>query len=66
MFRQFDLRSDDHRLTCWLPETAGLRVGALVTLRDHAEPDRHWEVVRMSATRLPAPPHQPWRVGGLL
>ena len=37
MYRQYDLRLDDYRLICWLESDAGLRVGALVTLREDPE-----------------------------
>lgn len=65
MYRQFDLRSDDHRLTCWLEDEARLRPGVLVTLKGDTE-ERHWEIVRASSTRLATPPDRRWRVGGLL
>lgn len=63
MFRQIDLRSDDHRLTAWVREQPGLKVGALITL---VGDERTWEVLRLSTLRLDAPPESRWRVGGLL
>lgn len=63
MFRQYDLRHNDDRLTCWLEEDPRVRVGVLLTLKGD---DRHWEVVRASSTRLPNPPDTRWRVGGLM
>lgn len=65
MYRQYDLRSDDHRLTCWLKDGHGLRPGTLVTLK--GDPDeRYWEVIRVSSTVLSDPPERRWQVGGLL
>jgi hypothetical protein len=64
MYRQFDLRCDDARMTCWLKEEPGLRRGALVTLK--GLDDRHWEVVRVSQMTLESPPDMRWKVGGLL
>lgn len=64
-YRQFDLRSDDHRLTCWLESDARLRPGVLVTLKGDLD-ERHWEIVRASQMQLADPPEKRWRVGGLL
>lgn len=68
MYRQFDLKSDDHRLTCWLKCDGDLRTkmkpGTLVTLKH--EPDRWWEVTRVGTLTLREPPRQFWKVGGLL
>jgi len=66
MYRQFQLRYDDARMTCWLrADDARLRPGTLVTLK--GDPDeRHWEIVRVSQAALPQPPDTRWRVGGLL
>ena len=66
MFRQVELRSDDHRLMCWLPHDARLRPDVLVTLQDHPEPDRYLEIVHMHHHVIEKAPYQPWRVGGLL
>jgi hypothetical protein len=66
IFRQYVLRSDKHRLVAWLDADAPLRVGHLVTLADHHEPERWWEIVHVYATPLAAKPEQRWRVGGLL
>lgn len=65
MYRQFDLRHDDDRLTCWLEDDPRLRPGRLVTLKGDPN-ERHWEVVRRSLMRLEQPPDTRWRVGGLL
>jgi hypothetical protein len=65
MYRQFDLRSDDFRLTAWLKEDPRLQPGVLVTLKGDELP-RHWEILRVSTHRLEEPPHQRWQVGGLL
>lgn len=62
-YRQFQLRSDDARLVCWLEDDPRLHAGRLVTLKGD---DRHWEVVRRSLMRLDTPPDTRWRVGGLL
>ena len=64
MYRQYDLRSDDARLTAWLDD-ASLRVGTLVVLRGD-EHERWWEVVRRHDPVLSQPPEKRWRVGGLL
>jgi hypothetical protein len=66
MYRQYQLRSDEHRLTCWLQADTRLRPGALVTLRGSEDEQRWWEVVKVHGPVLPQAPHQPWRVGGLL
>ena len=66
MFRQFSLRSDDHRTTCWLAYDKRLKPGVLITLKNHPEPDRHWEIVRVGEAVMLTPPRQLWRVGGLL
>ncbi len=63
MYRQFFLRSDDYRLTCWLPDDPRLRPGVLLTLKGD---ERHWEVLEASRVRLDTPPDTRWRVGGLL
>lgn len=63
MYRQFMLRSDDSRLTCWLKDDPRLHRGTLVTLKGD---DRHWEILWASTTLLPNPPDTRWRVGGLL
>lgn len=66
MYRQFHLRSDDTRLTCWLKaEDKRLRPGALVTLKEDDE-KRHWEILCVSQMTLPSPPDTRWKVGGLL
>ena len=65
MYRQFDLRSDDHRLTCWLEDDQRLRPGMLVTLKGDSE-HRYWEVMRAWSVSLDAPPERRWHVGGLL
>lgn len=65
IYRQYDLRSDDHRLTCWLEVDHRVRVGTLLTLKEDSE-DRHWEVLRVSQMEVTAPPEKRWRVGGLL
>jgi hypothetical protein len=64
MYRQFELRHDDQRLTCWLEDDARLRPGTLVALKGDEE--RHWEITRASQMRLDAPPDRRWKVGGLL
>ena len=63
MYRQVELRSGDHRLTCWLKEQDGLKEGARLTLK--ADP-RIWTVERLSSIRLEEPPHKDWKVGGLM
>lgn len=63
LYRQYDLRSDDYRLTCWLEDDRRLRPGVLVTLKGD---ERQWEIVRASSVRLDTPPATRWQVGGLL
>jgi hypothetical protein len=68
MYRQTELKSlglhdEDYRMTAWLRDEPGLKVGALVTLVGDT---RTWEVLRLSHLRLPAPPEAKWKVGGLL
>lgn len=63
MFKQYLLRHDDHRLTCWLEVDTRVRVGSLITLKND---DRVWEVLHASSITLPTPPEKRWRVGGLL
>jgi hypothetical protein len=63
MYRQHDLRSDDHRLTCWLEVDSRVKEGVLITLKGD---DRFWEVMRIYKHSVEKPPHQPWKVGGLL
>lgn len=66
MYRQFQLRHDDTRMTCWLLATdARLRPGALVTLKGDPQ-ERHWEVTHISQMTLESPPEKRWRVGGLM
>ena len=68
MYRQFDLRTDDRRVTCWLKWDGELqtrlRPGALVTLKH--EPDTWWSVERMYDPVLRTPPERFWKVGGLM
>lgn len=66
MYRQYELRSDDHRLTCWLESDHRLTTGTLLTLKNHPEPERHWEVVRVSGWTFSDPPERRWKVGGLM
>lgn len=67
MYRQFDLRHDDTRMTCWLLATdRRLRPGVLVTLKNDPVEQRHWEVIRVSQHSQEQPPDKRWKVGGLL
>lgn len=66
MYRQFDLRHNDTRMTCWLlASDPRLKPGALITLKKDDE-ERHWEIVRVSQMALDHPPDTRWQVGGLL
>lgn len=62
MFRQFELRSHESRLVCWLEEQPGLREERRLTLQGD---DRIWTVVWRGETRLTQPPERRWQVGGL-
>jgi hypothetical protein len=66
MYRQFQLRSDDRRMICWLyADDARVKPGALVRLKGDTE-NKWWEILEAFTTRLDAPPEKRWRVGGLL
>lgn len=64
MFRQYDLRSDDDFMTCWLEDDARIRVGSLVALKGNE--GKWWEIKRVYRTALSSPPERRWKVGGLL
>jgi hypothetical protein len=67
VYRQFQLRHDDARMTCWLLATdRRLKPGALVRLKNDPVPERFWEVAAVSHTQLEQPPDTRWQVGGLL
>lgn len=68
MYRQYDLKSEDLRLTCWLAVDPRLKVGARLKLHDttgHPHPARWWTITNVSQVHLPSPPDTRWRVGGL-
>lgn len=66
MYRQFQLRHNDTRMTCWLlADDPRLRPGTLITLKQDPE-ERHWEILRVSQVSLPSPPDTRWKVGGLI
>ncbi len=46
---QVDLRADNQRLTCWVKPP--VRVGDRITLKDHADPTRLWDVLRVGTAR---------------
>jgi len=64
MYRQYELRSNDRRLTCWLRRDAPIKKGSLVTLKGY--PDVWWEVIYVGEQILESPPDRHWQVGGLL
>ncbi|WP_130331883.1 hypothetical protein [Micromonospora kangleipakensis] len=51
MMVQLQLVSDDRHLVAWVRDDRRVRVGAEVSLRDHAEPDRFWRVVAKGEPR---------------
>lgn len=55
---QVDLRSDNRYLTCWIP--AKVKVGQQITLKNHAEPVRLWEVLRVGEPRAAATINRGW------
>lgn len=63
-YRQYELKTDDRRLTCWLKEAPAVKVGSLITLKH--EPDVWWEVLAVSSVRQHEPPERFWKVGGLV
>lgn len=68
MYRQYDLQSDDLRLTCWLEVDPRLKRGARLKLHDSSgapHPTRWWTITAVSQVHLSSPPDTRWRVGGL-
>jgi hypothetical protein len=55
---QVDLRADNRRLTCWVPPR--VRVGDRITLANHAEPRRLWDVLRVGAPGSSGEIHRGW------
>lgn len=50
---------------CWLPDTANLRIGSRLTLKEMGD-DREWVVVEKGQISLPKDSlYKPWHVGGL-
>jgi len=45
MLVQVDLRSDSRYMTCWVEPR--VKVGNAITLKNHEEPSRLWEVLRV-------------------
>lgn len=45
MLVQVDLKSDNRMMTCWVEPK--VRVGNFITLKNHEEPARMWEVLRV-------------------
>jgi hypothetical protein len=62
-YRQFDLRSGEHHLTCWLEDDTRLRPGVRLTLKGDTHA-RLWTIVSVSSTRLSSPPETRWQVCG--
>lgn len=46
--RQVMLASQTKQLVCYLDDNPKLKVGNFVTLKDHEEPKRQWEIVYVS------------------
>ncbi|WP_436492884.1 hypothetical protein [Actinokineospora sp. HUAS TT18] len=44
---QVDLRSDNRYRTCWVEPL--IKVGDQITLKNSTEPQRRWDVLRVSA-----------------
>ena len=54
VYQQFDLRSHDRQITCWLlAEDPRLRRGALLALKNDPV-DRWWEIMRIHPTAVPS------------
>lgn len=64
MYRQYELQSNDHRMTCWLDDRKNIGVGSVVTLRGFDEQCR-WTITRAGRVELEQPPDKRWKVGGL-
>ena len=60
---QYDLRSGDTVMTCWLGWTRRLREGEAVTLKEL--PEMRWIITRAGTIRMDEPPVKKWNVGGL-
>jgi len=45
MLVQVDLRSDNREMTCWVEDK--VKVGNVITLKNHQEPSMMWEVLRV-------------------
>ena len=65
MWRQYHLVSNGRHLTTWLKDNPKLKIGTLLTLKNHPEPERVWAIALKSEITLDQPPDQRWHVGGL-
>jgi hypothetical protein len=66
VYRQVELRSETRELVTNLEDHPKLRVGNSLTLADHDEPERRWDIVWVSdVARERADLKTRWNVGGL-
>ena len=58
MLVQVDLRAENRMLTCWVEPK--VKVGNFITLKNHEEPSRLWEVLRVGEPQNPAQIKRGW------
>lgn len=65
VYRQYELKQGQSRMTCWLQSAKKLAVGTKLTLHGDA-PRGWWTVIANAKIELPTPPDRRWKVGGLV
>lgn len=58
MLVQVDLRSGNRIMTCWVEPR--VKVGNAITLKNHREPSRLWEVLRVGQPQDPSQIKRGW------